>query len=134
MNGCDGVVPAIIPHAGSKSAQNSPVLPMQASRTFARCKDENDREPRTGRVARVYAELPAQSRILFGLWTRCKLSVAEIVRVRGLSVVQVRAILARISSEFRRFSDKDAGLACPRRRLRTPTDQNQCWQITPFTL
>ncbi len=54
-------------------------------------------------LARVYAELPPQSRILFDLWTRGKLSVEEIARVRGLSVEQVRAILERISSEFQRF-------------------------------
>lgn len=54
-------------------------------------------------LARFYQRLPAQSRIILDLWTRGKLSIEEIARVRGISVEQVRAILELVSNEFQRL-------------------------------
>ncbi len=54
-------------------------------------------------LARLYAELPAQSRIIFDLWTRGKLSIDEIASVRGLSVRQVQDVLNRIQRRFERL-------------------------------
>jgi len=51
-------------------------------------------------LARIYAELPAQSRILFDLWTRGKLTVEEIARVRAINIEQVKDILDQIQARF----------------------------------
>ncbi len=51
-------------------------------------------------LARVYADLPVQSRIIFDLWTRGKLTMEEISRVRGISIGQVRDTLQRIQARF----------------------------------
>ncbi len=51
-------------------------------------------------LARVYADLPAQSRIIFDLWTRGKLTMEEIASVRGISIEQVRDTLQRIQARF----------------------------------
>ncbi len=53
-------------------------------------------------LARLYDRLPEQSRILFDLWTRGRLTLEEIAQVRGVSVEQVRETLERIRAEFRR--------------------------------
>jgi DNA-directed RNA polymerase specialized sigma24 family protein len=51
-------------------------------------------------LARIYTELPTQSRILFDLWTRGKLTVEEIARVRAIDVGQVKNILGQIRARF----------------------------------
>ena len=51
-------------------------------------------------LARFYAELPTQSRIILDLWTRGRLSVEEIAQVRGVSVEQVREIITRIQASL----------------------------------
>ncbi len=51
-------------------------------------------------LAHLYDRLPEQSRILLDLWTRGKLSIDEIAKVRALSVEQVQTILQRIRTEF----------------------------------
>ncbi len=51
-------------------------------------------------LARLYAELPTQSRIILDLWTRGRLSVEEIAQVRGVSVEQVREIITRIQASL----------------------------------
>ena len=51
-------------------------------------------------LARIYADIPAQSRILFDLWTRGKLTVEEIARVRAIDADQVRDVLKQIQSRF----------------------------------
>ncbi len=51
-------------------------------------------------LAHLYDRLPEQSRILLDLWTRGKLTVEEIAKVRALSVEQVQTILQRIRTEF----------------------------------
>jgi len=53
-------------------------------------------------LARFYAELPAQSRIILDLWTRGRLSVEEIAQVRGVSAEQVREIIVRIQARLAR--------------------------------
>ena len=54
-------------------------------------------------LARLYDQLPEQSRILLDLWTRGRLTVEEIAQVRGLEPGQVRAVLERIRAEFQRW-------------------------------
>jgi len=51
-------------------------------------------------LARLYLELPAQSRILFDLGTRGKLTVEEIAQVQAIDVEQVKEILAQIQVRF----------------------------------
>ena len=51
-------------------------------------------------LARIYADIPAQSRILFDLWTRGKLTVEEIARVRAIDADQVKDVLGQIQARF----------------------------------